>query len=107
MADATANWPSAWADALAALELDVAEAEAMLAVDHVFDAHVRDPWTPPQGLGPLPAHLSERARALLARQLQVSRMLTQAARDSRKHDRAVQRLQASTPTPPVYLDTPA
>ena len=100
-------WDDAWATALAALELDVSEAESMLALDRVFDEVARDPWTPPVNLGPLPAHLVERARALLGRQLDVSRELTSAARNSRKHDRALAQLQVSAPRPPVYLDTPA
>lgn len=101
------SWDQAWADALAALEMDVAEAETMLAVDHVFEATVKDPWTPPVGLGPLPAHLVERARTLLARQLEVSQRLANAAKNSRRHDRAVANMQFTVPAPPVYLDTPA
>lgn len=79
----------------------------MLAVDHVFDVTAHDPWTPPTNLGPLPAHLVERARTLLGRQLDVSRQLASAARNSRKHDRAVAHLQVGAPVPPVYIDTPA
>ena len=101
------EWDDAWSRALAALEMDVAEAESMLAIDRIFEEKARDPWTPPVGLGPLPAHLTERARALLGRQLQVSRELTAAARNSRRHDRAVSHLQVTQPSPPVYLDTPA
>jgi len=101
------EWGHAWAQALGDLEMDVAEAESMLAIDRVFEEKARDPWTPPVGLGPLPAHLVERARSLLARQLTVSRELTSAARNSRRHDRAVSHLQVTSPSPPVYLDTPA
>lgn len=101
------QWQNAWSTALASLEMDVAEAESMLALDRVFDEVARDPWTPPANLGPLPAHLVERARTLLARQLSVSKELASAARNSRKHDRALTHLQAATPSPPVYLDTPA
>lgn len=101
------QWDSEWANALGELEMNVAEAESMLAIDRVFAEQARDPWTPPVGLGPLPAHLVERARTLLARQLQVSRELASAARNSRRHDRAVSHLQLTSPAPPVYLDTPA
>lgn len=104
---ATPQWSEAWAEALEALELDVAEAEAMLAVDHVFEATTRDPWTPPVNLGPLPAHLADRARALLGRQLDVSRQLAAAARNSRRHDRAISHLDMRAPAAPVYIDTPA
>lgn len=106
-ADSSAQWQDAWTDALAALEIEVSEAESMLALDRVFEEVARDPWTPPPYLGPLPAHLVERARTLLARQLGVSKELASAARNSRKHDHAVSRLQVTTPSPPVYLDTPA
>ena len=102
-----AHWDDAWARALGDLEMDVAEAESMLAIDRVFEEKARDPWTPPVGLGPMPAHLAERARALLARQLHVSRELASAARNSRRHDVAISHLQVTSPAPPVYLDTPA
>ena len=87
--------------------MDVAEAESMLALDRVFDQVARDPWTPPTNLGPLPAHLVDRARTLLARQLSVSQQLASAARNSRKHDRALAQLHAHRSSPPVYVDTPA
>ncbi len=106
-ASAAVQWNDAWADALMSLEMDVDEAESMLALDRVFDSVVRDPWTPPVTLGPLPAHLIERARTLLARQLTVSKELASVARNSRKHDRALSQLQVTLPSPPVYLDTPA
>ena len=102
-----AQWGDAWARALGELEMDVAEAESMLAIDRVFEEEARDPWTPPVGLGPMPAHLVERARTLLSRQLHVSRELATAARNSRRHDRAIAHLQVTSPVPPVYLDTPA
>jgi hypothetical protein len=104
---ASGEWSDAWARALGELEMDVAEAESMLAIDRVFEEKARDPWTPPVGLGPLPAHLGDRARTLLSRQLHVSRELASAARNSRRHDRAVSHLQVTSPMPPVYLDTPA
>ena len=103
----TAQWADAWSLALGELEMDVAEAESMLAVDRIFEEKARDPWTPPVNLGPLPAHLAERARTLLARQLSISRELTSAARNSRRHDRAISHLQVAPLAPPVYLDTPA
>ena len=101
------QWDDAWVEALTSLEMDVAEAESMLALDRVFDQVTRDPWTPPTNLGPLPAHLVDRARTLLARQLSVSQQLASAARNSRKHDRALAQLHATASSPPVYVDTPA
>lgn len=106
-AHATTTWGAAWEAALAELELDVAAAEAVLALDHIADAPQRSAWTPPAGLGPLPAPLAERARALLDRQLEVGRRLAEAAELSRRHSRAAQALRQAPPAVPVYLDTPA
>jgi len=100
-------WDHAWAHALGELEMNVAEAESMLAIDRVFEESARDPWTPPVNLGPLPAHLVERARSLLARQLTISHDLASVARDSRRHHQAVSHLQGTMPAPPVYFDAPA
>lgn len=101
------RWDAAWEAALTALELDVAAAEATLTLDHIADAPPRDPWAPPVGLGPLPATLADRARALLERQLETGRRLAEAAELSRRHSRAAQALRQSPPPLPVYLDTPA
>ncbi len=101
------GWHEAWEAALAELEMDVAAAEAMLALDRIADAPPRDPWEPPVGLGPLPAALGDRARALLERQLATAQLLSEAAQLSRKHTRAVQALKATPPSTPVYVDTPA
>lgn len=100
-------WDDAWVTALASMEVELEQAQAMLALDRVFEETTIDPWRPPSNLGPLPAHLVERARTLLARQLDVSRQLADAARMSRRHERAVTRLHGGSASPPVYLDTPA
>ena len=100
-------WASAWEGALAALEMDVHEAEQMLALDHLAVVPAVRPWSPPQGLGPLPTSLEERARALLGRQVETARRLAEAAELSRRHSRAAQALRQSAPSVPVYLDTPA
>lgn len=109
-ATATASagqWEAAWASALTALELDVEAAEHMLALDHIAAAPPRDPWAPPVGLGPLPATLGDRARALLDRQVEVGRRLAEAADLSRRHSRAAHAMRQVPPAVPVYLDTPA
>ena len=107
IAPTTPRWDAAWESALAALEIDVAAAEAMLSLDHIADAPPRDPWAPPAGLGPLPAPLVDRARTLLDRQIEVGRRLAEAAELSRRHSRAAQALRQAPPSVPVYLDTPA
>lgn len=101
------GWDVAWAQALEALELDVATAERMLASGHLATVAPHDPWTPPAGLGPLPLALVERATTLLDRQLEVARRLAEAADLSRRHMRAAQALRSAAPSVPVYLDTPA
>ncbi|NCT92761.1 hypothetical protein GXB85_17660 [Cellulomonas sp. APG4] len=104
---ASAGWDAAWAGALEALELDVAQAEHMLTLGHIAHEPPRDPWAPPPGLGPLPAGLVDRATALLDRQLEVARRLAEAADLSRRHSRAAEALRAQPPAVPVYVDTPA
>lgn len=95
-----------WDQALRALEHDLAQAERLLADDDAAEPEGQS-WAPPIGLGPIPAHLQERARALLDRQLAVARRLSAAAGDSRRHERALSQLGQDAPRPPVYLDTPA
>lgn len=102
----TMNWTEAWESALTALELDVVVAERALTLDHIAE-NPPDLWAPPVGLGPLPATLGARARALLARQLEVGRRLAEAADLSRRHLAAAQALRSAGPAVPVYLDLPA
>lgn len=103
----SASWDAVWEAALTSLEIDLDLAEAMLSLDHIADNPPRDPWAPPQGLGPLPATLADRARALLDRQIETGRRLAEAADLSRRHSRAAQALRSVPPAVPVYLDTPA
>ncbi|SEJ56373.1 hypothetical protein [Demequina mangrovi] len=100
-------WHDAWVATLGELELTLEQAEAMLAADHVPSAEAGGAWTPPVGIGAIPAPLVDRARALLARQVEVSRRLATAAAESRRHDRAIARLAGGPPAPPVYIDVPA
>lgn len=97
------TWGSAWAAALADLELDVEAAERMLTLDRIAQAPPAG-WTPPSGLGPLPAPLLDRARALLARQIEVGRRLAEAAELSRRQLAAVQAHRGAAESAPVYID---
>lgn len=108
------GWSSAWSDALADLEMSVAEAEALLASAHTAAAapvplasaeSALGRWTPPVGLGLLPVSLAERAAALLDRQLRVARELAEAAAHSRRQLRAIEGMRATSETGPVYIDT--
>lgn len=100
-------WDLAWSDALEALEIELAEAERMLALDHLAVVAPSSAWVPPSDLPPLPAALADRARALLDRQLAVAESLARAAAQSRRHQRAVDAMRTAPPAPPVYVDTPA
>ena len=100
------GWDAAWEAALEALELDVTQVEHTLALrDIALDPP--DPWRPPSGLGPLPLALADRARALLERQIEVSRRVAEAAALARRHARAAQGMRSAPEASPVYLDTPA
>lgn len=101
-----ADWDAAWAEALAALELDLETVERMLTLrDIALDPP--EPWRPPVGLGPLPAALADRARALLERQVEAGRRVAEAAALARRHARAAQGMRSAPEAAPVYLDTPA
>lgn len=102
-------WNTAWAQALADLEMSVEEAEQLLlaarrsgGVDALTPTRA---WVPPSHLGMLPAPLVERARALLGRQLRVAEGLAEAAAQSRRQLRAVEGMRATPEANPVYLDT--
>ncbi|GAB3681701.1 hypothetical protein [Angustibacter aerolatus] len=100
----------AWADALAALELDVDHAERMLAKLHggaPADDVPAGPgaWAPPTHLGPLPDGMLERAKIVLARQLAVTERIAHAAVRSRKQlDVDARMHQAPAPARPMFVD---
>jgi hypothetical protein len=96
-------WEAAWVAALDELELAVDDAEQMLADAHRTPAGAGG-WCPPAGLGPLPASLETRARAILERQLAVAEALSAAAVRSRRQLRAQQALRPFVPHAPVYVD---
>lgn len=101
---ATESWDHAWASALDELELAVADAERQLADAHRAAPVAAAPWRPPAGLGPMPASLEARARALLGRQLETARSLAAAATRSRRQLRISDAMSPPTPHPPVYVD---
>lgn len=103
---APVDWTRAWTAALDELELDLVVAEQMLALDRIAEAPP-DRWAPPVGLGPLPAPLADRARALLSRQVEAGRRLAEAADLSRRQLQAARALRSTAPPVPVYLDVPA
>jgi hypothetical protein len=98
-------WVSAWSDALTELEMDLHAAEVMLHhLPEIGEVSARR-WTPPIGLGPLPASLQTRAQSLLDRHVEVTRQTAEAIVQTRAHLRAVTSMRALSPTVPVYVDT--
>lgn len=97
---------AAWEAALDVLEADVAETNLLLdgSPDEVAPLVLRraTAWRVPQGLGPLPPELSERARAVLDAQRTTATRLARALSATRVRAR----VQDSTVnhTRPVYLD---
>ncbi len=104
MATTSLAWEGAWVAALDDMEMAVREAEELLADAHRPAPAPAAPWTPPEGLGPLPATLEERARALLARQLTVAEQLAAAMVRGRRQRRALATLAPTRLHPPVYVD---
>jgi hypothetical protein len=102
-----ADWQREWAQALDALEADVTAVEAMLAEDHrIRDNPVVDPWTPPEGLGPLPIDLKPRADAILARQIAAAQAIAIALVSTRKQATVAARIEVGgqgAPRP-AYVD---
>lgn len=106
-ASSEATFRTCWDHALADLELEVEHAEELLRIAHLpapQEVARRAAWTPPGDLGPLPASLVARARALHARQLDVARRLAEQAAVSRRHLAAATALRERPPAQPVYLD---
>jgi hypothetical protein len=106
-----AGWQDAWLRALEDVELGVEEAERLLArlhPDAPDDAVAHPPltgaWAPPTGLGPLPESLEERARIVLARQLQVAERLAAAAVRSRQQLAFARRADVTAPARPLFVD---
>jgi hypothetical protein len=109
---AAPDFHALWVDALDALELDVHEAEQLLAARRtpagsVDLVRVTADWKAPLLPGPLPENLVARAKAILARQLQVSEDLVHAMRSNRRELRLAQRMGTSggEAPRPAFLDS--
>ena len=101
------EWDEAWVAALDAMELEADEVEQMLRHRDVLESAPVTPVTfsPPEGLGPLPIALADRARRLVQRQLDLSRELTIAIAGNRQQARLVNRLhREAVDSVPVYVD---
>lgn len=96
----------AWARALDVLEADLVETNAMLDVspDAIAPMVLRraTAWRVPQGLGPLPAELSERAKDVLAAQRATAARLARALNVTRVRSRVLD--EGTDRSKPVFLD---
>ena len=104
------DWTQAWTDALTVLELDVAACERLLHAVHT-GAELPEAdgtlgaWVPPASIGPLPETLQERARTVLARQLEVGEALAMATTRSRQQMAFADKVETGrSPARPVYVD---
>jgi stage V sporulation protein SpoVS len=109
--DLAAEWDRAWSDALSALELDVAHAEALLTSapsdgTPLVRAASRPDWVAPALTGPLPERLRARAEAIAARQARVAADLSRAIAAARQELRLAERIQAHAldRSTPAFLD---
>jgi hypothetical protein len=111
MSDEPDVWLVAWSEALDELELDLAGAEAQLRTAHlagVDEVAQAATWQPRTDLGPLPAALEVRARALLERQLDTARRTAEAITRSRRQVAATRALQGRpVEAVAVYVDAQA
>jgi len=105
--EAPAPVRSAWEAALDELDRSMDQAEALVAPGFLIDDSDVLPdlsWTPPAGLGPIPAGLADRAVTILDRQLELTQRLEEAASTARAHLRAVSSMRTNDTTTAVYLD---
>jgi len=102
MPDGTA----AWSAALDRLESDTTRLESIGPGAAVPES---EPWTPPEGLGPLPGELVARARELLVRQRSVVERLAAVLSGNRQQARVADTVHAATGAVgrPAYLDVRA
>lgn len=102
-----AEFRDAWITALDALELDVQAVEAILAADHLArEVPLPDPWSPPEGMGPLPLDLRPRADAILTRQIAASEAISRALIGNRRQANLLGQLDTDRRAPrrPAYID---
>ncbi|MBG0826001.1 hypothetical protein HS048_35625 [Planomonospora sp. ID91781] len=107
---AAGDWRAEWCAALDALEMDVVAVEEMLSDDRRSrEIPIADPWSPPEGLGPLPLDLRPRADAILARQLAAAQAMVLIMAGNRRQAAMVARVESgSAGTPrPVYINCAA
>lgn len=100
------KWRAAWIAALDELDADVGRIEELLADEQrLRDAPPADPWSPPDGLGPLPLDLRPRADAILARQAGAAHQLALAIAANRRQAKFAAKVEVGYgKAPPSYVD---
>jgi hypothetical protein len=101
------EWRAAWTAALDALDADVGRIEELLADEQrVRDLPPADPWSPPEGLGPMPLDLRPRADAILARQVDAAQQLATAMAVNRRQAQFAAKVEVGGygKAPPSYVD---
>lgn len=96
---------ASWEQTLTRLEADVDRISSAVAAGEAPDV---DPWTPPTDLGPLPAHLRDRAVGILERQTRVLASTSEAARGLARQRKVADRMSSGRAgSAPVYVDVRA
>ena len=101
------DWRSAWSEALDGLEADLTAVEEFLRTDQFLrDTPPTDPWTPPEGLGPLPLDLRPRADRVIARQLAAAEGMARAMAINRRQAAMTNKIELfdDGAARPAYLD---
>lgn len=97
-----------WEQALDALEHHIRDAEALLNGD-AEELDISE-WTKPHGLGPMPAHLVDRAMALRARQATLMAVIPVVLAENRKQRQMAARMDTAPDrrrADAVYVDVSA
>jgi len=97
----------AWRDMLDLFESDAADPDAgsdAAGPGALAEAGPVEPWLPPRDLGPLPASLADRARAVLAAQAARAARVRADLTTVRSHLDALARIPADGAETAVYLD---
>jgi hypothetical protein len=103
----TDTWRQAWVEALDALEADVEAVERMIESEHRNqELPAATPWSPPEGLGPLPLDLRPRADFIMTRQIEAALAVSTAITANRRQTRFAARVEVGTngKMPPSYVD---
>jgi hypothetical protein len=101
------DWRSVWVGVLDRLDADLTEVEEFLRTDQFLrDTPPSDPWTPPEGIGPLPLDLQPRVDRILARQVVAAEGIARAMAGNRRQAALTNKIELfdSGSARPAYLD---